>query len=136
MGYIEWEERYCIGVDRIDAQHRQFLEYLNRLEQHLSGDGDPGAVGITLNRLSDYANFHFAEEEATMGASGYPGLEVHREQHDDFRLQLADLKARYQSQDRTVVQGLVRFTADWLLRHILEVDRGFGGYLSQAGTKG
>lgn len=129
MGWIDWDESFAVGVERIDAQHRTFLDYLNELHDQVARGEDAGVVGITLNRLSDYANFHFAEEEAAMRAAGYSALDTHRAKHDEFRLQLFELKSKYRENDRAVVEGLVEFTGNWLTRHILEVDRTFGRHL-------
>jgi hemerythrin len=134
MGWIDWDESFCVGVDRIDAQHRVFLDYVNELHRQVASGEDAGVVGLTLNRLSDYANFHFAEEEAAMWSAAYRGLDAHRMQHDEFRLQLSRLKSQYSNQDPAVIQGLVEFTGDWLRRHILEVDRRFGGHVRGEGT--
>jgi hemerythrin len=30
---MEWQESFNIGIDVIDHQHRQILDYINRLEE-------------------------------------------------------------------------------------------------------
>ena len=59
---MEWNERYNIGIDVIDNQHRQILDYINALE-HIRISGQRDKIKEALDDLIDYTQSHFSFEE-------------------------------------------------------------------------
>ena len=61
----EWTERWSVGIDTIDAQHRELFAAINSLlrEEGTSGARDLAKV---LDFLEDYVNNHFGLEEIYM----------------------------------------------------------------------
>ena len=49
---MEWQNSFNIGIDVIDAQHRQILEYINILEDILQTH-DQSKTADVLNDLID-----------------------------------------------------------------------------------
>ena len=83
---LKWDERYNVGVDIIDREHKKLFTILNKLY----GFGDSGqkshfACQEAIKYFKDHAIQHFADEEAYMASIHYPGLETHRRIHKDFR---------------------------------------------------
>lgn len=123
MALLHWRPHMSLGIEAIDADHRQLIDLLNRLHfMALAGD-EPASVGAVLDELVAYARTHFAREEALMQRSGYPHLLDHREQHRQLADRLRTFCAIYeQDPDRFDMTAFYDFVADWLVVHFLEED--------------
>jgi len=98
-----------------ETQHRRLFELLDAL----AGDADLPAVITELHR---YAEEHFAIEEAYMEAVGFPERAAHRQAHDKFRKQLAELSAAGAGGEDTRAM-MAMFLREWLTRHIYGTDK-------------
>lgn len=132
MVFFRWNDSFVVHHDRMDEQHRQFLEALNRLYSDIQGDKGPDALKPTLELLAEYAERHFAAEETLLRTAGYPGLEEQEKQHAFFRSQVAVLRRTFQGASGVDLQSTLQFMRDWFLHHIMEVDRGYANYLKTA----
>ena len=130
---VEWSERLEIGVPLIDGQHRQFFELATRL----SGDGNQVRVMSSLALLSRYVKVHFRDEEALMAAYNYPGIETHRQLHQEFRFMLADMleRSRKMTLDQ-IAEEVARLVSGWLHLHILTVDLEYVPHVRKAQRRG
>ncbi|MBN2242047.1 MAG: hemerythrin family protein [Acidobacteria bacterium] len=135
MYTIEWESRLSVGIDKIDAQHRQWIEYFNRASRAVAAQQSREQVSKTLEFLLDYTEMHFSTEEKFMQDSRYPGYAEHRKKHDALRATLKNLVADYQDEGATqdLSEAIETLIGNWLVRHICDVDQKFGAYL--AGNK-
>jgi hemerythrin len=128
-----WTEALATGVEEIDAQHRELLAQIDRLQAALRQD--PSAVGRHLDFLGDFANSHFEAEERIMLHHGYPAAEPHREAHASYLRALGRL--RYDFQLDGLTEGMVELVggwlADWMTGHIAELDRKLGQWLVARG---
>ena len=119
--------RYEIGIAEIDAQHRQLLDILARLEQN-SGQGySYEAARDALAELTNYANVHFAIEESLMRMHRYPDLAAHVAEHQHLRKQLAGFQQRLLDAD--IATQLHKFIESWLTKHIDVTDRKYVPHL-------
>ena len=50
---MKWNESYNIGIEVIDNQHRQILDYINALEK-IRVSGDRNQIKEVLDDLIDY----------------------------------------------------------------------------------
>ena len=57
MSGMEWSEKFNIGIDVIDNQHRQILDYINTLEQ-IRATGAREQIKEVLDDLIDYTQSH------------------------------------------------------------------------------
>lgn len=116
-----WDERYQIGSEQVDAQHRRLFELLAMLVDAEQGRCDHSIVDHAVNGLYGYIRFHFADEEQLMDELRYPDRERHRRLHDQFILNYDDLVSRYQSAP-DFLQRLIAFVQSWLINHIMTED--------------
>lgn len=126
---VQWSERYEVGIEVIDGQHRQLLELINRLGDDLSAGRDFDQLVESLKALVRYTEHHFATEERLMDEVG-AGAERHRAEHRRLEESLARLTLPL---DAAGVSQSSRFLQDWLFRHIDEVDRPFAAFLRAQG---
>ncbi len=83
---LVWQERYNIGVEFIDREHKKLFSILNKLLAAKAQDEKSQWVyqeGIKY--FKEHAMKHFTEEEMYMASIGYLGFDTHRRLHDNFR---------------------------------------------------
>ena len=125
MQAFVWNARYETGITAVDEQHRQLVEIVNALgEALISGRSSEGSLVATFNQLADYAQFHFAEEEALMQQAHMLELQtsLHQQHHRQFVDQLSSMwsgRAEFEN-PAEVLHG---FLSSWLTFHILEEDQ-------------
>ncbi|HEX8042184.1 bacteriohemerythrin [Candidatus Deferrimicrobium sp.] len=133
---FEWTERWSVGVDTIDAQHRQLFDAINTL---LQVEGKPAARDLVkvLDFLEEYVNNHFGLEEIYMRRLSYPGFPSHKGEHVAFINDFYDLRDEYDNDGATpeLADKMGRYMGDWLVNHIGKVDKALGAFLRDRGMK-
>ncbi len=128
---IVWTEDLAVGIPEIDDQHKELFRQINLLIEacHLGRGAD--AVGQVLAFLDSYACLHFSTEENYMRKYQFPGAEGHLRQHQEFIVNLTEVKARF-AQDGPGVHIVVitnRILAGWLNTHIRRSDKVLGAHI-------
>jgi len=128
---IEWDEqRYSVGICKMDSQHRQLVDLLNALHSP-NNTKDQDLIDRALKALIAYTKQHFVDEERILKKLNYPRLEGHHEQHQNFIETLNGLRNSYEKTGKSVemIQQLTAFLSEWLMNHILVEDRAYRNYL-------
>jgi len=127
---IEWNASYETGEARIDGQHRNLFDYVNRLERLLEST-PPGSppnreeVDNLLAFLESYVNTHFAYEELCMTLRGCPIARKNKEAHDRFLALYADFTQQHKARGGASVEMLRELHGtlkNWLVGHICNID--------------
>jgi hemerythrin len=122
---IEWnQEKMTTGVPEIDAQHKEWIRRFNEFEAAVVNRKGIEAIRSTLDFLGQYAETHFADEEARMARANSEALEQNRTEHNEFRSKLAEIKGWVMQEGATTVEVVALKTTleDWLVNHICTVD--------------
>lgn len=126
-----WEDRFNIGVDSIDREHKKLFSVLNRMLLYKDhGEKNQWVCMEGIKYFKDHAMKHFTEEEAYMASIGYVGFETHRRVHDNFRKKTLpalekELKQTNYSED--AINHFLGVCAGWLFGHTLTEDRAITG---------
>ena len=131
MNFFTWKDSFAIGIEKIDSQHKVFLEYLNECYQQTSRNSSAGIDPHLHEKLKEYAATHFRFEESLLQARGYPDLESHIKQHMYFESQVEELDAKQPGGRTRTTESLFVFLRDWFLCHILEDDKKFVPFIMQ-----
>ena len=131
MNFFTWKDSFAIGVEKIDQQHKVFLEYLNECYQQTSRNCSAGIDPSLHEKLKGYAFTHFRFEESLLQARNYPNLEFHIKQHEYFESQITELDAEQTGGKASTTESLFVFLRDWFLGHILEDDKKFVPFIMQ-----
>ena len=117
MPSFPWEQKYSVGNDEIDNQHKGMFELCSNLYEMNSYE----KAAPILARLFEYTREHFTLEEELMQSMGFPKYEEHRLLHEDLltRLKAIDLDALATEE---AIISFKRFIYDWLIDHIMEDD--------------
>lgn len=134
MALITWDDRLKTGHGRIDGQHQELVEAVNRLHAAMKQGKGKDEVGPTLTFLRDYTMSHFKMEEELMDRHAYPGKDKHRQIHKDLVDQVADLVDRYQKGTATLTLPTMTFLEKWLTDHILGEDYRLAEHLRRVGA--
>lgn len=82
MAFAEWNDGLRLGIEEIDAQHRNLLEIINDLWTAWRQKQPCDILFMLLGQLHRYAAEHFQYEQDQMEKSNFDGLAEHRLQHD------------------------------------------------------
>jgi len=118
-----WNDNFETGIDLIDEQHKQLINILNKLAEHLAYRSNEVILNNIFNELADYADYHFKTEEQIWKASlkGDEWLAQHEQTHQSFISEVIALKEEDKPLD-DVIQNIVSFLSKWLAYHILDSD--------------
>ena len=120
---MEWSEKFNIGIDVIDNQHRQILDYINALEK-IRATGAREQIKGVFDDLIDYTQSHFSFEENLLAQVNYQFLPSHRSIHELFVKRLKDYRQRFDNGE-SVVDDLHRLLSKWLIKHIQHDDQDY-----------
>ena len=128
---LVWQDRFNVGVEVIDKEHRKLFSILDRLLRRRKQDEKSQWVcqeGIKY--FKDHAMKHFAEEEAYMASIHYAGFETHRRLHDNFRkktLPALERELQQSAYSEDAVNHFLGVCAGWLIGHTLTEDGAITG---------
>lgn len=120
---IQWTDAYAMGDAGIDAEHRNFVDIVNRLNAAIR-DREPGAViAVICDELVADAASHFRSEEAAMERAGFGALSGHRREHERLLKFLEKQSAQARAGgDHPVLVDAALAIKDALLGHMFRVD--------------
>lgn len=124
---LKWKDEYCIGIEKIDEQHKHLFEIGNMaydlLYDDFKLDKYDNIIEI-IEELRQYTLYHFHYEEEYMKYVSYNGFLSQKAQHDYFikKINEVDLKEIDENQDG-YLKDLLAFIFEWILKHILEEDK-------------
>ncbi|ARJ64837.1 hemerythrin [Magnetospirillum sp. ME-1] len=128
MPIIAWTEAMSVGNAALDKDHQKLIGMINDLDQSA-----PDFLEL-FNAVLDYTNGHFDREETHLEAIGFPGLDAHRVQHDDFADQVADMLKQFRAQPFDPADTRLKdFLWSWLKGHILIEDQRYAAWTRAKG---
>ena len=134
MALMEWSDKYSVGINSIDTQHKQLIALINKLFEALStGKGDQALAPI-LNELIVYTKTHFAYEERLFTQYAYPESPQHKADHDKLAAQVLGIQKQMQEGKVGLSVATMTFLKDWLSNHIVGSDKKYGPFLSGKGV--
>jgi len=119
MGYI-WNPNLETGHAKIDEQHRQLFNTLNKMATAFLEERGGEVVLDTLAFLTDYTVMHFETEENLMTKHNYPDFIAHKQCHGYFKDIVSDLTKRLHDEgpSEDLVVTITAVIGDWLISHI------------------
>ena len=124
---LVWNDRYNIGVDTIDQEHRKLFRILNKLFD--VGQQKKKSWWVcqeAVKYFKDHALQHFHNEEEYMNAIGYAGLDMHKRIHDNFRdvtLPALERELELKHYAGNAIDHFLGVCAGWLIGHTLTEDQ-------------
>ena len=124
-----WSERYSVGVEILDEQHRQLLSLCGEASRCLATP-DAGKLSDLLDQMRLYADQHFQTEEQLLASHGYPALAEQEQEHEAYLVRLTELllSATVGTRDRAEVYG---YLTQWWINHILVSDMAYKDFMQK-----
>jgi len=131
---VKWNDRMSINVKQFDDQHKQLVAMIQKLNEAMKNGEGNKVISDILNGLVAYAESHLTQEERFLQQQNYPEYAAHKQIHDDLRKKLGELIHEYE-QGRAVPAAIMSFLSDWLVTHIMKVDKKYGEFCQKKGVK-
>jgi hemerythrin len=132
---LEWKEKYVIGIEEIDAQHKALVDLIVKLFAAMQSGAGKDVLDVTITGLVDYTHRHFMTEEILMGNYDYPELDAHQEEHRKFSREVARFQEEFQAGNTGISIQLITFLRNWLDEHICETDHKYAEFFRQKGLR-
>lgn len=130
---LKWDQKYELGHERIDAEHRIFLglviDFHDAIEQKKSKE----KLIRILREIGKYAEFHFVSEENIMADYGYPEQTEHAQLHDILLSDVRDKYSRFML-DEISADAVFDFLFSWFAIHTSTEDKKLVGHLQNRVT--
>jgi hemerythrin len=131
---FRWTEKYSVNIAALDAQHQGFFATINELNEALARGAGARITEPVLRKLVEYAQAHFAAEEALMTEYQFPGLETHCLEHQRFGKTVTKFLEDYRAGKQGVPVSLLLFLQTWWKGHILTADKAYSSFLNARGV--
>jgi hemerythrin len=132
---LEWEDKYSVGVEELDNQHKRMFAVINELLDSINTNSTEEHLGNIIEALIKYKMFHFETEEKYFKEFNYDGATEHIQKHKEFNDKLNQLKEKYPEYSIEFAFELVDFLEDWLINHLMIIDQKYIKCFHEHGLK-
>ncbi|AGF55968.1 MULTISPECIES: bacteriohemerythrin [Clostridium] len=128
---IKWDQNLAVGVDKIDNQHKELFDRMNKLILAMKEGKGKTEVMDTLKFLEDYVVKHFNEEEELQKRNNYPKYETQHKEHEEFKMDLNNFKSMIEKEGLSSASAikLQNSMSLWWRKHIKDLDMDLGKFL-------
>ena len=133
-GSVEWCERFSVGVTELDEDHKRLIGLIDQLFSAYRDKTLSGEVDSILENLIEYTDAHFKHEEDLLRQHDYPGLHEHEAAHRSLVSALLKIRLDWNDgESESAVLKLAGLLKNWLVEHIVGLDRHYQDHLNQRG---
>ena len=134
---LMWDSRWSVGVDKIDNQHKELFDRINKLVTAMKSGKGKDEVINTLDFLEEYVIKHFNDEEELQKQSNYPKYEIQHREHEELKKGLKDLRMVFETTGISAlfVINVQQKISSWWINHIRNLDMELGEYLIERNRK-
>ncbi len=117
MPFISWNEDVIVGVKKIDAQHKEFLEILNKLYS-LRNSENTEAQKETMLKLEKHLKEHFKTELDLMIEYKDPGYFSHKLEHERMENKVRQQVRKFLKNPGTIDSEFLEDLKRWFINHL------------------
>lgn len=128
MDTIQWNDEFSVGNEEIDAQHKKWFEIYNNAHDKMLGiiKSNKKTLGTdALKEVIEYTKYHFSFEENYMSKIQFPGLNEHRNLHNEFIQKIDKIVLDINLGRFILTSEIIKMIENWLVDHILNEDQKF-----------
>ncbi len=120
---IIWTDKYSVGYDEIDSQHKKLARMINDLYASFTQGKADEIIENILTEMIKYTDYHFKTEEKYFEKYNYSETKLHKEQHQEFVTKVTVFYDDFKNGSITITYDTMNFLRDWLLKHIQGSDK-------------
>jgi len=128
---IIWSDKYCVGINAIDDEHRGLVILINKFSAALASGSGKLEIASVFEKLLEYTVTHFQNEENLMQNYNYPELGAHMIEHRKLTKEVMEFN---KGKEYVFPGNIVEFLNSWLINHIMETDKKVGAFLNEKGA--
>jgi len=134
---IAWQDKYSIGYDNVDAQHRRMFEMLSELVNACMDGSDTEKLKSTIDFLVNYTVQHFYDEELIQIQYNYPGYKRHKQIHEDFKITVGGIVAKFNENGSSsaLSNDVNKIMVRWIINHIQNEDKKIGEFIHKMDSR-
>jgi hemerythrin len=120
MEILRWHQRFSVGNQEIDLQHKMLFSLVNYL---VTGSGKANKrheMTEIVEELVAYTGYHFTSEEALL--KDHPDFAAHCDAHARFITKAQFFKKAFMTGNEEINGDLFSFLVKWIQEHILKTD--------------
>jgi len=133
--YIEWNDKYCMGISIIDEEHKKLIGILNKTIHAKEHSDNKEELKEVLEEMTKYVLEHFGTEEDYMKEFNYPEYQHHSKEHYAFFTKTIAYFDRVVNGDYHISNELIKYLKQWLVNHIQGSDRQYMDWFKKNGLK-
>ena len=130
MAKIPWKDEFSVGDAAIDHEHRELIDFINRLLDQLEKGSSPETTADLMGQLYGQITSHFALEEATMRETHYDHYANHKADHERLLDDIREIMEESDATDKRDPQALADRLSAWFTVHFSTQDARFHGKLT------
>lgn len=131
---IKWDKEFSVGIEHFDDEHKILIKLINNLNSAMLEGKSKNVIDKIITELLEYTKFHFGKEEKEMLDIKYPGYSEQKKMHDMFIEKIKVFKNEFESGEALLSLKIIDFLKDWLLSHIVKVDKKYKEYFNENGV--
>lgn len=135
MTIFKWDEKYSVGIQSIDDQHKEIFRLLDQLFQGLKSGKVSESVMEIIRDLENYAVIHFNYEESFFRQFNFESESEHIKEHQQFIEKIASVKADVIAGKLQSPFELLRYLKVWVDHHVLVVDMEYSDLFRKNGLR-
>lgn len=135
MPLIEWKEKYSVGIEKFDNQHKKLFQLLDLIFEAMKEGKGKSILAPVLAELQNYIVIHFADEEVLMNKYNYPDMASHIKEHKVFIDKVQKTNEKYQAGNMVLTLEISSFLRDWLVNHIQGIDQKYANFFLNIGER-
>ena len=134
---IAWNNKYKLGNEKVDTQHKHLFELLSELVDQCTEGISTEYLKETLDFLVDYTIHHFYDEESLQVQHNFPDYKRHKRLHEDFKLVVGSLVQRFaeSGSSQELSTNVNKVIVRWLIEHIQQEDKKIGEHIRKVTTR-
>jgi hemerythrin len=136
MAFMEWTQKYSIGIPVFDDEHMKLIDIINDLHDGIAAGTEKETMPLAVGRLIEYTILHFQHEEMYFEDWVYPEVGQHAAMHAELKQKVLAYRGRIEHEENSQLAAeMLKFLRDWLEQHILVEDKKFGAFLLEKGLR-
>jgi hemerythrin-like metal-binding protein len=118
----------------MDDQHGILMDTMNELRLVVVHGECREQINEVLDRLIEFTRMHFSSEEQLLERNMFPGLAVHRTEHQRIMAQILQSSHRVQHGEQMKMRPLLCMLRESFTEHIEGMDQEYGPWLNGRGV--